>query len=334
MQLQREADGPPEPGGQHARDVAVQFRVRRRPEEPHAGPDELPGPEVEGTAGVVPRLGHRPEQVNVHQGVAVLRRPDLVEQPDHRRELVNRRELADRDPGRQGRPQAGFIRCGEIRWSEIRWSVIRCGECPRCHPVPPGDPAGAPSSRSLIRAAMSAARPGNSATRTCSSSACAPPPAAPSPSSVGVPTPAVKFPSDAPPTAAAVRGASPSSAASRPARSNSSADAGADSGARFGPPLTWSTASGTTGSSDRIAASTRACSALSHIRTSPANEPTAGTVLDVVPDDSAVGVTEVPRSGSPNPATASTWWASSTVALTPRSGSSPACAARPTARTW
>ena len=56
-------------------------------------------------------------------------------------------------------------------------------------------------------------------------------------------------------------------------------------------------------------------------------------MFDTVPDDSAVGVTVVPSAASASPATASTWCASSTVALTPRSGSSPACAARPTART-
>src|SRR5690606_34911821 len=56
----------------------------------------------------------------------------------------------------------------------------------------------------------SAVRSGMCCTSTCSSSPWAPPPTAPRPSSVGTPSPAVKLPSEAPPTPTAVSGALPS----------------------------------------------------------------------------------------------------------------------------
>jgi hypothetical protein len=52
-----------------------------------------------------------------------------------------------------------------------------------------------------INAANKAARRGSSEIRTDSVLACAPSPTPPSPSSVGMPRPAVKFPSEPPPTA-------------------------------------------------------------------------------------------------------------------------------------
>src|SRR5690554_6709572 len=164
---------------------------------------------------------------------------------------------------------------------------------------------------------------------TCSSAACAPPPTAPRPSSVGTPIPAVKLPSDAPPTAASVSGGRPSLAATSLACWNSAADAVRSSGARLAPPVTSTTAPGTTARKPWSAESTRACSAAVHILTSTDTDASAGTVLVVVPDSSTVGVTVVPRSGSAKAAMASTWWASSTDAFTPSSGSRPAWAARP-----
>src|SRR6202008_998633 len=65
---------------------------------------------------------------------------------------------------------------------------------------------------------------------------------------------------------------------------------GPHSGGGLAPPLISSAASGTADSSELIAAWTRACSAVSHIRTSTENAPAAGTVFATVPDDSAVGV--------------------------------------------
>ena len=88
-----------------------------------------------------------------------------------------------------------------------------------------------------------------------------------------------------------------------------------------------------TGASARSAASTRSCSAIVRARTSTKTDADAGTVLVVVPDVATVGVTVVPWSGSASSVIASTVWASSTVALTPRSGSRPAWAARPVTTT-
>ena len=77
-------------------------------------------------------------------------------------------------------------------------------------------------------------------------------------------------------------------------------------------------------SSARMPASTRSCSAIGPgARRRRRTTRDAGTVLIVVPAASTVGVTVVPASASPSAAIASTWCASSMVALTPRSGSRP-----------
>ena len=99
------------------------------------------------------------------------------------------------------------------------------------------------------------------------------------------------------------------------------------------PPCSTTDAPGSAGASARRPASTLSSSACDQARTSTAKRPAAGTVLDVVPAVTAVGVTVVPAASSARAATRWTWWASSTVALTPFSGSSPAWAARPTTST-
>ena len=58
-----------------------------------------------------------------------------------------------------------------------------------------------PAPRRLSSAARNAARQGKSSISTCSCTACAPSPRGPSPSRVGTPRAAVKFPSDPPPAA-------------------------------------------------------------------------------------------------------------------------------------
>ncbi|CAB4915714.1 unannotated protein [freshwater metagenome] len=55
----------------------------------------------------------------------------------------------------------------------------------------------------------------------------------------------------------------------------------------------------------------------------------SGTVLVVFPERNIVGTTLVPNSLFSNAVTASTAWPISTVALTPFSGSNPACDALP-----
>src|SRR5207253_1978555 len=120
------------------------------------------------------------------------------------------------------------------------------------------------------------------------------PPTAPRPSRVGTPAPAVKLPSDPPPTSAPVRGGRPRSAATVAARSNNDRDAEAGNGGRLGPPVTLTAVPSTAGRSDRTAASTLCCSSSLNARTSTCNRAPAGTVLIVVPADAVVGVTVVP----------------------------------------
>jgi Fusaric acid resistance protein-like len=145
----------------------------------------------------------------------------------------------------------------------------------------------------VISAASSFDRTGRPATMTCSSSAWAPPPTAPSPSSVGQPMPAVKFPSEAPPTAAP-RTSMPILAPIAWARPNRSAAAAGSSGGRLGPPSTSRRAPGTVGVSPRISSSTLSCAATFGTRTSTSTLALAGTVLPAVPADIRVGVTVVP----------------------------------------
>ena len=101
------------------------------------------------------------------------------------------------------------------------------------------------------------------------------------------------------------------------------------SGGRFIPPSTSSRMSGSTGVRARIACSTRSPSARSVTRRSTRIRASAGTTLSAVPACATVGVTVVPTSGRPSWLIASTWCDASTNALTPFSGSRPACAARP-----
>ena len=74
---------------------------------------------------------------------------------------------------------------------------------------------------------------------------------------------------------------------------------------------------------------TRSSSSALHALTSTHTLALAGTVFDVVPPSTTVGVTLVPLAASASSSTLNTWWASSTVALTPSCGSTPAWAALP-----
>ena len=134
----------------------------------------------------------------------------------------------------------------------------------------------------------------------------------------------------APPTAAADGLRQTQPPASARARSNSAADAAASSGGRLGPPVISNDAPGTTARSERRA------------RIDPGllregrgrgrrrrTTPRRGRCWSWCRPRITVGVTVVPAGGSASAATTSAWCASSTVALTPSSGSSPACAARP-----
>ena len=170
--------------------------------------------------------------------------------------------------------------------------------------------------------------------RACSSTACDPPPTVPKPSSVGVPSAAVKFPSEPPPTMMGLSSSCPSSWATLRARANRCADTLRSHGGRLIPPSRWSCAPGMTGRNLRSALSTRCCSRAEVARESIDKVAFAGTVLVVVPDCMKEGTTEVPASGLLSPAILTTCDAISVVALMPFSGSTPAWAARPVTLRW
>jgi argininosuccinate synthase len=150
-------------------------------------------------------------------------------------------------------------------------------------------------------AATSRARSGIVDTSTCSCSAWAPPPTAPIPSRVGTPRAAVKLPSLPPPTTTAPISSSCDRAMSRRYPAEPSGIGG-----RPTEPDTSIEASGLTGVSEAMAASTRAASSGPVTRTSTRIVVSAGTTLSAVPARATVGVTVVPRSASPRAAIAST----------------------------
>lgn len=122
------------------------------------------------------------------------------------------------------------------------------------------------------------------------------------------------------------------SSATRSANASNGADIVPSRGGRLTPPETVTTASGWIACRARIFASTRSCSAALVARTSTSTKASAGTVLVVVPAEMTVGVTVVACAGEDKSLIAITRRASSTAALMPFSGSSPAWAARPA--TW
>jgi hypothetical protein len=103
----------------------------------------------------------------------------------------------------------------------------------------------------------------------------------------------------------------------------------------LGPPRSSTRAPGVTGASERISASTRSCASTEGTRTSTATRPIAGMVFVLVPADIRVGVTDTTPARDDESIRLATsviariWWASSTPAFTPFSGSRPACAALP-----
>ena len=141
---------------------------------------------------------------------------------------------------------------------------------------------------------------------------------------MGTPTAAVKLPSLPPPTA------TPTSVGSiLRASGNSAADADSGIGGRLIAPTTSIVASGPTAASAAIAASTAFFSPRRCTRTSTIDAGLGGHDVVGRAARATVGVTVVPARPSPKPAITSTWCAASISALTPFSGSSPACAARP-----
>ena len=187
-------------------------------EEPHAAAHQLIVCERAGH--VAARVRERAQQLGGHRRIGRIRVPDLVDERAQPLQVVHLGQFPDLHAARPGRglraPASPHRAAG---------AGGLCG----------GAVSSVMSSSSATRAASSAARCGMTAAVTCSWSACGPPPTAPRPSRVGVPTPAVRFPSDAPPTATPRSGSSPSRPATRWAVANRSADAAGSIGGQVGP---------------------------------------------------------------------------------------------------
>ncbi len=158
---------------------------------------------------------------------------------------------------------------------------------------------------------------------------CAPSPTAPMPSSVGMPSAAVKLPSEAPPVAAS-SSAKPRSAGKR---LRFAKELNGSTAALHGRPVN---AAGDDeehrGSADLRAVNFRVMrgpSTRRAIRTSTSAQASAGITLLLVPPPATPTLTVRPRFKSVNPLTRSTTRASSRMALAPFSKSTPACAAMP-----
>ena len=139
----------------------------------------------------------------------------------------------------------------------------------------------------------------------------------------------MKLPSEPPPTATPCNSGRPISRATSTAIGNNHVDAVGGIGGRLKPPLISSRASGFSTFSEFISASTRSRSTASTTRTSIEIFASAGTTLSAVPTTATVGVTVVPSSAFPKVLMRKICADASTRALTPFSGSRPACEARP-----
>ena len=226
MQLEGEPDAAAQRRGRDAGDVAVQLQRRAGgAEEPDAGADQAAV--VVRAGDVVAGLGQGPQQRRRHRRVLGVGPPDAVVEPVDLLQAVQVGDLPDPYAGRQRRRvgrvarvgghvrvpgRAGTDQLGHDVHARQRFGV-RHG---RSAPEVAADLVAGTDASCATSAAIRATRPGSSATSTCSSSAWAPPPTAPSPSNVGVPTPAVKLPSDPPPTATPVNEGRPSWTDERP----------------------------------------------------------------------------------------------------------------------
>ena len=150
------------------------------------------------------------------------------------------------------------------------------------------------------------------------------------PSSVGIPIAAVKLPSEPPPTATPCRFLIPRSLATTSATPKSARPADSCIGGRFTLPETFIVAPSTTGFNCDISSSMRSFSSGNTTRTSTLIIAASGTTFSELPAVATVGVTVVPSSTRAIATMRCTCAASSTSALIPFSGSSPACEARPT----
>src|SRR5207245_2504033 len=177
-----------------------------------------------------------------------------------------------------------------------------------------------------IRRRRSSVRSSQLAISRCSESACAPPPSGPSPSSVATPMAAVKLPSLPPPVLVSVSG-KPTSPASRCASwARRMVPALRSIGGRSTPPLTRRRAPASFGCRSLMAPTTRSASEARAKRTSISARACAATTLGRVPPSITPTLMVVPAAGSLSALRASTCCASSSIALIPFSGSTPAWA--------
>lgn len=166
------------------------------------------------------------------------------------------------------------------------------------------------------------------ATETRSSAACSPSPTEPSPSSVAV-NRLVKFPSDPPPTLAASSGMPRRRPISWARRKSARLRAVGSIGDLPKAPSTRIRASGSTGCSERMAASTSTADASVGTRTSTSAIASGAITFAHKPPSIVPTFTVIPRAGSLSWKSRWIWWDSSRMADRPSSGATQACAARP-----
>src|SRR5579864_4316509 len=188
--------------------------------------------------------------------------------------------------------------------------------------------AAASASGASSSSTSNAARSGMRARTTCSSTEWAPPPTAPRPSRVAV-VRLVVLPSEAPPAVPWPSGRPSWRAAASAVHQRARLAGVAMSGGRSMAPVTSRRVPGRVGGRPRMAASSAGASSSESTRTSTTALASGGTTLPRRPPDTTPTLTEMPRAGSARAWRRWMTWESSSTALAPRSGSRPACAARP-----
>src|ERR1039458_6313246 len=132
-------------------------------------------------------------------------------------------------------------------------------------------------------------------TNRLSFAACAPSPTAPKPSSVGIPSAAVKFPSEPPPVSDSSNSTPISRPNSRAFRKSATIPAERSIGGRFNPPVTSIVQRRSKGFSPRIFFSSPGASRRRSTRMSTSTRASAATTLLRVPPEITPGFTVMPR---------------------------------------
>src|ERR1019366_6827092 len=167
----------------------------------------------------------------------------------------------------------------------------------------------------------SAVRSAMRSTNRLSFAACAPSPTAPKPSSVGIPSAAVKFPSEPPPVSDSSNSTPISLPNSRAFRKSATIPAERSIGGRFNPPVTSMVHRRSKGLSARNFFSSAGASRKHSTRISTSTRASAATTLLRVPPETTPGFTVTPRCNGVKLAIWSICRASSSTALAPASKS-------------